>query len=123
MHRLRQALLITTLLALAISCVGLALTLGSVSLTSGEIVAALTVGEPRLARTLVMELRLPRALMVLHDIDLAQRYCNRLLLLFGDGTTCQGATFQVLTCKNLERLYGHPMLRWEGPKGPIFLPA
>lgn len=48
-------------------------------------------------------------LMVLHDVNLAARYCDRLLLLFGDGETLQGPVAEVLNEANLQRLYQHPV--------------
>jgi len=47
----------------------------------------------------------------LHDINLAQHYCNRILLLFPDGSTCQGTPAQVLNEANLQRLYQCPVTR------------
>jgi iron complex transport system ATP-binding protein len=61
-------------------------------------------------------------LLVMHDLNLAVRYCNRFLLLFGDGETVQGAARAVLTQANLERLYQHPLLAVPGPQGTVWLP-
>ncbi len=61
-------------------------------------------------------------LLVMHDLNLAARYCNRFLLLFGDGETTQGDAAEVLTRPNLERLYQHPLLPLQGPQGPVWLP-
>jgi iron complex transport system ATP-binding protein len=61
-------------------------------------------------------------LLVMHDLNLAQRYCNRFLLLFGHGETVQGDPAQVLTQANLERLYRHPLQALQGPHGQIWLP-
>jgi len=61
-------------------------------------------------------------LLVMHDLNLAQRYCNRFLLLFGDGETVQGDAAQVLTQTNLERLYRHPLQALQGPHGQVWLP-
>lgn len=44
--------------------------------------------------------------IVLHDMNLALRYCRRALLLFGDGRWIEGASEEVLTAKNLSELYG-----------------
>ncbi len=60
--------------------------------------------------------------MTLHDINLAIRYCNRFLLLFGDGETAQGDRNSVLTAENLERLYQHPLQRINTSTGPVWLP-
>ena len=61
-------------------------------------------------------------LLVMHDINLASKYCNRFLLLFGAGETAQGAAGEVLTRDNLERLYQHPLQAIDGPHGPVWLP-
>ncbi|MCK5383484.1 MAG: ABC transporter ATP-binding protein [Gammaproteobacteria bacterium] len=61
-------------------------------------------------------------LLVMHDLNLAVRYCNRFLLLFGDGETVQGTADTVLTQTNLERLYQHPLLAVAGPHGTVWLP-
>jgi len=45
----------------------------------------------------------------LHDVNAASRYCDRCLLLFGDGTWSAGPTEQVLTEDALARLYGVSM--------------
>ena len=47
--------------------------------------------------------------MVLHDINLALRYADRVLLLFGEGRTLEGPCEQVLGAEALSRLYGHPL--------------
>ncbi len=61
--------------------------------------------------------------MVLHDINLAVRYCDHLLLLFPGGEVLCGALEEVLDLDRLKRLYGHPMMSLDGPYGPVFLPA
>ncbi len=60
--------------------------------------------------------------MTLHDINMAVRYCNRFLLLFGDGETDLGTSENVLTPTNLERLYGHKLRFIDTPEGPVWLP-
>jgi len=61
-------------------------------------------------------------LLVMHDLNLAARYCNRFLLLFGGGETAQGGAADVLTRPNLERLYHHPLLPLQGPQGQVWIP-
>jgi iron complex transport system ATP-binding protein len=62
-------------------------------------------------------------LMVLHDINLALRFCTHLLLLYGDGRHDQGPSEQVAERERLERLYGHPLVELEGPRGRLLVPA
>lgn len=47
--------------------------------------------------------------IVLHDVNLALRYCQRALLLYGDGRWCEGPVDEVLTAPALSELYSHPM--------------
>jgi len=61
-------------------------------------------------------------LMILHDANLASRFCDHCLLLFGAGESLAGPTGSVLTGDNLARLYGHPMAVLAGPHGAVFVP-
>ncbi len=52
----------------------------------------------------------PAALvMVLHDVNLAARYSDRMLLLYGNGEHELGNTADLLDAGRLTRLYGHPV--------------
>ena len=63
-------------------------------------------------------------LMALHDVNLAARFCNHLLLLFGAGETLLGPTDKVLNETHLQRLYGHPIATLPGPDGRrVYLPG
>jgi len=46
---------------------------------------------------------------VLHDVNLATRYCDHALLIYADGKTRQGVCAEVLTEQNLSELYQHPL--------------
>lgn len=60
--------------------------------------------------------------LVLHDVNLALRYCQRVLLLFGDGRWSEGPTDTILTAPLLSELYGYPLQEvLEG--GRHFMPA
>ncbi len=48
-------------------------------------------------------------LMSLHDINLAARFADHALLLFGDGQIASGPVNKVLTSHQLEKLYDHPL--------------
>ena len=61
-------------------------------------------------------------LLVMHDLNLALRYCNRFLLLFGDGQHTLGKAEQVITQASLDRLYQYPLQSLQGPDGPVWLP-
>jgi len=75
-------------------------------------------------KTLTAELaaRAQAVIMVLHDINLAARFCDHLLLLFGSGQSCQDAPATVLNGENLQKLYGHPLQRLEVNGRNVFLP-
>jgi len=45
-------------------------------------------------------------LMALHDINVAEQYCDHILMFFGEGETLAGGK-DILTEANLTRLYGH----------------
>ena len=59
--------------------------------------------------------------MSLHDINLAARFCNRILMLYGDGEAALGSAAEMLTPEKLSRLYRVPVrvVPWEG--GRAFL--
>ena len=61
-------------------------------------------------------------LLVMHDLNLALRYCDRFLLLFGDGQCVKGSAAEIITQENLDRLYQHPLQSLQGPDGPVWLP-
>jgi iron complex transport system ATP-binding protein len=61
--------------------------------------------------------------IVMHDLNLATRYCNRFLLLFGDGTFLQGDRDDVMTEATLERLYRHPLRRLADAGGTVWIPV
>lgn len=61
-------------------------------------------------------------LLVLHDLNLASRYCDHFLLMFGNGETLQGTADEVLTREVLERLYDHPLQCLQAAQGPVWIP-
>jgi len=63
------------------------------------------------------------SVMILHDINLTTRFCDHLMLLFGEGEVLCGPAEDILTIETLTRLYGHPVIAVEGPNGPVFLPG
>jgi iron complex transport system ATP-binding protein len=63
------------------------------------------------------------AIAALHDINLAARYCSHIVMLFGNGEWCAGRTADMLDNNSLEKLYGCPVERLDGPSGPRFHPT
>ncbi|OFZ89390.1 MAG: ABC transporter [Betaproteobacteria bacterium RBG_16_64_18] len=62
-------------------------------------------------------------IMVLHDINLAVRYCSRVLLLYGDGQTEQGDTGAVINEDRLSRLYRHRVVALAGGERSVYMPG
>ncbi len=63
------------------------------------------------------------AVMVLHDVNLALRFCHTALLLFGGGDTLYGSVDEVIDADNLSRLYRHPMREFRDGKARCFVPG
>ena len=60
---------------------------------------------------------------VLHDPGFAVRYCRQALLLFGNDEWLAGPTAEVITEKNLTRLYGHPLRELSADGRRWFVPG
>ena len=60
---------------------------------------------------------------VLHDPNLARRYFDHALLLFGDGSWVYGESDEVIDAESLQRLYGHPLRALDNAGAPWFIPA
>lgn len=50
-------------------------------------------------------------IMSLHDINLVERYCNKVILMFNQKEFVVGDCRQYLTSENIIKLYNHPMER------------
>lgn len=61
-------------------------------------------------------------IMVLHDPALAHRFCDRALLLYGDGRTESAAVDAILTAKTLSELYGYGLRQLEDRGHRCFIP-
>ncbi|QTF91576.1 ABC transporter ATP-binding protein [Halomonas sp. BM-2019] len=62
-------------------------------------------------------------LMCLHDLNLAARWCDQLLLLYPDGEACWGPAETMLEPAALERLYGQRLATAWVDGAPVFVPA
>ena len=62
-------------------------------------------------------------LMSLHDVNLAARFCDHALLLFGAGEHAAGAAAELLEPDRLSRLYGYPLRAVDGGDRPYFVPG
>ncbi len=63
------------------------------------------------------------AMIALHDVNLAARYCSHTLMLFGDGGWQAGPVKELLNPENLERLYQCPVETLQTSAGLRFLPG
>lgn len=61
-------------------------------------------------------------IMVLHDPALAHRFCDRALLVYGDGETHQGTVNDILTAATLSELYGYGLRQIEDRGHRCFIP-
>ena len=61
--------------------------------------------------------------MCLHDLNLAARWCDQILLLYPDGEACWGPVASMLQPVALERLYGQRLLTSEIDGRPVFIPV
>lgn len=58
----------------------------------------------------------------LHDPALAARFSDSVVLMYGDGNYQLGPTSEILTPKNLERLYGTPFANYSHDSHSVLLP-
>lgn len=61
--------------------------------------------------------------MCLHDLNLAARWCDHILLLYPSGDVCWGPAKQMLVPTALERLYGQRLITVEADGAPVFVPV
>ena len=62
------------------------------------------------------------AMIALHDVNLAARYCSHILMLIGDGAWQAGPVDELLSPENLEKLYQCPVESVQTSSGLRFLP-
>jgi iron complex transport system ATP-binding protein len=60
--------------------------------------------------------------VVLHDLSLAARFCDRLVLIAGGGVVAQGAPADVLAAPNMTRAYGVDIVSGTSEGIPFYLP-
>ncbi|MDR1462922.1 MAG: ABC transporter ATP-binding protein [Azoarcus sp.] len=60
--------------------------------------------------------------MALHDLALAARYADIIIMLDGEGGVELGTSGDVLTARSLSRAFGHPLRRIEVDGQAVFLP-
>ncbi len=63
------------------------------------------------------------SVLVLHDLNLATRFCTHALLLFGNGECRHGELPDILDTETLEMLYGYPIRKFETANGVLYGPA
>lgn len=62
-------------------------------------------------------------IMATHDINLASRFCDHILLMFGDGTYTTGSNADVLTDEALSQAYGCSIQHVTTGSGTFYFPA
>ena len=62
------------------------------------------------------------AVLVLHDINLAARYADHVILLDGRGGVIAGARDSVMRAELLSQAFGHPLRRFESEGRVVFVP-
>ncbi|HEY9119936.1 MAG TPA: ABC transporter ATP-binding protein [Marinobacter sp.] len=74
-------------------------------------------------RLLTAQARAGKAVfMCLHDLNLAARWCDHLLLLYPNGDICWGPAERMLVPAAMERLYDQQLLTAEVDGAPVFVP-
>ena len=63
------------------------------------------------------------AVMILHDLNMAARFCNNVLMLLGDGKTVQGKSEELLNPEMLQELYGYPIEKIQHAGNAVFVPV
>lgn len=63
------------------------------------------------------------AIMILHDMNTAARFCDHVLMMFDEGDILQGTTGELLTAQRLESLYGHPIRQLTTDTQTVFIPG
>ncbi|CAN5231760.1 ABC transporter ATP-binding protein [soil metagenome] len=61
--------------------------------------------------------------MVLHDVNLAARYCSHVILVDGKGHCIAGTAANLLQKSRLEAIYHHPLHELVGPFGTMWVAA
>lgn len=62
------------------------------------------------------------AIVIVHDVNLAARFCDRVVLLHGSAEATHGPLAEVLDERSIERAFRHRVARLAGPAGPHFVP-
>jgi iron complex transport system ATP-binding protein len=61
-------------------------------------------------------------IMSLHDLNLAQRYCDHFIFLLGKGQSLVGSKEMIFQPENLMQLYDYPIIEISSDKGQAFIP-
>jgi len=62
-------------------------------------------------------------IMCIHDINLAARYCDHFLMLYGDGQYIVGHKDDILNTQTLSMVYQHPFEKIQNKDHQLFIPA
>ncbi len=61
--------------------------------------------------------------MAIHDVNLADRYCDHVLMIFENGEIKSGTTEELLQTDSLSKLYGYPVEKHSIDSGSLFVPG
>lgn len=62
------------------------------------------------------------ALLILHDVNLAVRFCDHAIVLIGDADVALGPIGEVLNETSIKKAFRHAVARLSGPVGPHYVP-
>jgi len=62
-------------------------------------------------------------IMAIHDVNLAVRYCDHVLMMFENGNVVSGPVSEIMDAANLSDLYGHNVLKITTDSNDLFVPA
>ena len=63
------------------------------------------------------------AIIILHDVNMVLRYCENVILFWGEGKYSAGPSQELLTTENISRLYNYQMLETSVENGRLFYPT
>ena len=61
--------------------------------------------------------------MALHDVNLAARYCDHVMMLFANGKVKMGNSAELLRAETLSSLYGYDIEQFDADGKVVFIPA
>lgn len=63
------------------------------------------------------------ALLIVHDVNLATRFCDHAILLNGAADVVLGPIAEVINEQSIGKAFRHAVTRLNGPRGPLYVPT